>query len=369
MRLFLWKSSLEQFHLQPLTGTGSGTSLQFLRQFRAPNIQNDPMHAHDDYLELLAEYGIVGAVLCGIFLFVHLGHGLLGLRRIVLEQVRPGTTGLSHDLALVVGTLSAIAALLFHSLLDFNVHIPANALLAALLLALLASPQSALPFEAASPASSSSGWPWLRWLVAAGAVVLMVLSVRFWPGEIFAEKARVALRDDRNADALDFARRGLQWEQRNPSLYGYLGEAQHFLTLNAADPASARQLQEDAVASYAAGLKLFPQNTGLLLKQAQTLDLAGRFSEAEADFQLLFRYDPLFGNVYAYYGLHWQLQRRMKTAERCFHLAAELGEKEISPRALENLERMKNDPITSSLMSVFPDIDLDLPAARVLPKP
>ncbi len=64
------------------------------------------------------------------------------------------------------------------------------------------------------------------------------------PGEFFAEKARVALRDDRNADALALARRGVAWEKKNPFLYGYLGEAEHFLTLTATDEPSARMLHE-----------------------------------------------------------------------------------------------------------------------------
>ena len=57
MRLYLWKGALTQYHLRPLEGTGSGTTLYLARQFRDPLIQNDPMHAHDDYLELLAGDG------------------------------------------------------------------------------------------------------------------------------------------------------------------------------------------------------------------------------------------------------------------------------------------------------------------------
>jgi tetratricopeptide (TPR) repeat protein len=200
------------------------------------------------------------------------------------------------------------------------------------------------------------------------AVVLLGISVRLWPGEIFAEKARVALRDSRNAEALEFARRGLAWEKRNPNLYGYLGDAQHFLTLNAPDAASARMLHEDAVLAYEAGLKLFPHDTGLLLKEAQALDLLERFPEAEEVFQRLFQYDPLFENVYAYYGLHWQLQRRMKAAEQCFKIASRLGENEISPKWLDYIERLKANPVGQALLSVDPDVPLDLPAERVLPK-
>ena len=108
MRLFLWKGALAQYHLQPLTGTGSGTTLYLARQYRAPEVQGTiTQHAHDDYLARLLSVGVIGAALRGIFLLVHLGSGLAGLRRIVVEQIRPGTPGLSNDLALTIGALSA----------------------------------------------------------------------------------------------------------------------------------------------------------------------------------------------------------------------------------------------------------------------
>jgi tetratricopeptide (TPR) repeat protein len=288
------------------------------------------------------------------------------MRRIVLDQARLGELQPSQDLALIIGALSALSALLFHSFLDFNMHIPANALLAALLFGLLARPASD-----ASATGSGSVWGSRLWrvVIAALALVLMGVSVRFLPGEFYAEKARVALRDDHNADAEEFARRGIAWEKENPALYGYLGEAKHFLTLTAPDPASARILHEDAVAAYQSGLKLFPQDTGLLLKEAQALDLLERYPEAEEVFQKLLKVDPMFRNVYAYYGLHWQLQRRIATAERCFRIAAQLGEPQIAPKALANIERMKNDPVSSSLVTRLPDVDIDLPAERLLPKP
>ena len=367
MRIFIWRGMLAQYHLQPVTGTGSGTTLYLARQFRAPEVQNDPQHAHDDYLELLAEYGAIGAALAGVFLLVHLGSGLAGLRRIVIEQIRPGTPASSNDLALTIGALSAIGALLFHSLLDFNMHIPGNAMVVAFLCGILAAPVSTEnllePGKALRPAGL---W---RWSMAALALVLLALSARFWPGEIFAEKARMALRDDRNSEALAFARRGIAWEKNNPFLYGYLGEALHFLTLNAPDRVAARSLHEEALEAYAQGLKIYPHDTGLLLKEAQIYDLMGRYPEAGQDFEQLLHLDPMFENIYAYYGLHWQLQRYMRTAERCYRVADHLGEHEITGPALQNIDRLKKDPVSQSLLGVFPDVPIDLPAEHLFPKP
>lgn len=365
-RLLLWKAALTQYHLQPLVGTGSGTYLFYGRQFRSSLVQDDPIHTHNDYLELLAEYGLVGAVLCGLFLFVHLGSGLRGLRRIVLEQMEPGAPRVSNDLALCIGALSAIAALLLHSVVDFNLHIPANTLFVAFLFGILAAPIGDRTLGHTQPLKPAGGW---RWLPVSITLVLMVVSARLLPGEVWTEKARVALRDDRNAEARDLARRGLVWEKKNPFLYGYLGEAEHFLTLGASDAASAHWQDEDAAKAYEEALKLYPRDTGLLLKYAQILDLLQRHDEAEEVFRRLFQCDPLFGNVYSYYGLHWQLQNRMKAAETCFRIGKVLGEREISSRGLESIQRLKANPVTQSLIDNSPEPVLDLPAEWVLSIP
>lgn len=351
MRLQMWQAALQQFDLQPLIGTGSGTYLFYGRQYRAVTVQNDPMHVHNDYLELLAEYGIIGAVLAGGFLLVHLIGGLAGVRRIVDEQLLPGAPPASNELALVIGALSAIAALLLHSIVDFNLHIPANALVAAFLFAILAQPLA----PAVAPRAG-----WLRWATAALALALLALCVRFFPGEFFAEKARVALRDDRNADALALAERGLAFEKKNPALYQHLGDAKHFLTLQAPDFAGRRALHEEAVAAYEEGLQLFPRDTGLLLKLAQAFILLERFPEAEDAFRRVFECDPNFSLAYAYYGLHWQSQRRLKMAEHYFRKAKKLGEYDISDPALKRIEEMKKSPAGQALMSLFPEPELEL---------
>ena len=60
MRVLLWEAAWTQVKIDPLLGTGSGTYLYYGRKYRDPSVQRDPMRAHNDYLDLLAEYGIAG---------------------------------------------------------------------------------------------------------------------------------------------------------------------------------------------------------------------------------------------------------------------------------------------------------------------
>jgi O-antigen ligase len=80
-------------------------------------------HAHNDYLEMLAETGLIGA-LCSLAFIVLLFRSALA--NLQSDQSR-------FLLAVRAGALVACSGLLLHSLVDFNLHIPSNALLFALL--------------------------------------------------------------------------------------------------------------------------------------------------------------------------------------------------------------------------------------------
>ena len=79
-RLMLWPSAIENFRVSPAFGTGSATFLYYGRKFRDPRLQSDPVRPHNDYLELLAEYGVAGAAAFLLFLGAHLRWGWRAFR-------------------------------------------------------------------------------------------------------------------------------------------------------------------------------------------------------------------------------------------------------------------------------------------------
>ena len=107
------------FRDHPVYGTGLGT-LQFV--FPAYETLYDGKlveHAHNDYVEALAETGIIGGFFCAAFLAILFFTSLKQL----LQHNKPFVAAVS------LAGLSACAAFLVHSLVDFNLHIPGNALL------------------------------------------------------------------------------------------------------------------------------------------------------------------------------------------------------------------------------------------------
>src|SRR5262249_61424042 len=97
-------------------------------------------HAHNDYLESLAETGIVGGLCCAWFLGV-----------LVVSTLRfLNAEGNSFPNILRLCGWTACCGLLVHSLVDFNLHIPSNLLLF-LLMSLLGT--AVIP----APGSKASG--------------------------------------------------------------------------------------------------------------------------------------------------------------------------------------------------------------------
>jgi O-antigen ligase len=76
-------------------------------------------HTHNDYLEMLAEAGIAGGLCCAWFLGVLFFDSLRHLLQ----------TDKSFAAALHLSGLVGCSGFLVHSLVDFNLHIPANAIL------------------------------------------------------------------------------------------------------------------------------------------------------------------------------------------------------------------------------------------------
>jgi O-antigen ligase len=115
MRHGAWRIFLDH----PVLGTGLGTLQQVYPPYETLYDGKIVNHAHNDYLELLAETGIVGGLACAWFLGTVFARALKFLV----------TEGNSFGNTLRLCGWTGCCGLLVHSLVDFNLHIPANLLL------------------------------------------------------------------------------------------------------------------------------------------------------------------------------------------------------------------------------------------------
>jgi O-antigen ligase len=103
----------------PVLGTGLGTLQMIFPPYETNYDAKVVNHSHNDYVEALAETGVSGGLCCLWFLAVLFIESMKGLKEL----------GSSFGAALNLSGLVGCAGILVHSLVDFNLHIPANALL------------------------------------------------------------------------------------------------------------------------------------------------------------------------------------------------------------------------------------------------
>lgn len=121
LRLDVYRSTLELWGAFPWLGSGLATFAEAFPLFQSGQPEAVGLfwrHAHNDWLELLATTGLVGAALF-----------LAGLAVTLLRLARGLRRGLrSEDRAAALAALGALAALAVHELADFGLTMPANAL-------------------------------------------------------------------------------------------------------------------------------------------------------------------------------------------------------------------------------------------------
>ena len=167
LRLDTWRDTLRMASSSPGIGHGLGSFEDAYPRFKRAHGELRVEHAENDYLETLAEMGLIGLALA-------LAQLVLLVARFM--AARPS----SLPRALGTGALAGLVVLLVHSGFDFDLRIPSNAILAAFLAAVVA---AGLPLRPARTWSSG---------VAAAAFGLAALFVLTRPALGFDPSARWA---------------------------------------------------------------------------------------------------------------------------------------------------------------------------------
>ncbi len=126
-----WRFWQNTFHIirdYPLFGSGLGTFTQVFPLYRSFHIRGLVTHAENDFLQLASETGLLGLGLL-LLLFLYLFFQ-------AIHRLRP----LSYRMAeryIGMGGMIGILSLMFHSLVERNIQIPANAFLFTILWAIV----------------------------------------------------------------------------------------------------------------------------------------------------------------------------------------------------------------------------------------
>jgi len=114
-RVALWRESLGVIREYPLVGCGLGGFESAFQKFKASEGIFLVDYAHNDYIQYLAELGIAGFLLAATLIVLVMKRSL----EIALDPSELRWLGLA--------CFGSIAAILVHSVVDFNLYVPANA--------------------------------------------------------------------------------------------------------------------------------------------------------------------------------------------------------------------------------------------------
>lgn len=299
-RFAIWRAAVQLWHEDIWWGIGPGHFDYRFGKYRPEIVQASPDRVHNDYLNTLTDWGMIGTAL------IAMAFGLLcvGVFRIWGSVRRLDNTlgdQRSNKLALVLGASVGLLAILLHSAVDFNMHIPANALLAVTLMALLSGYHRF---------ATDRYWFTARLgikilltaILAGGFTFLAAQTVRSEGESVWLMRAQKA--EPASPEQITALEKAFSIEPRNSQTARAIGEA--FRLQSWREIGDSEGQAQQAMKWFQRATELNPYDDSSVLRYGMCLDkILDRHEEALAYFDRAVRLDPnsYFDN--AYMGWHY----------------------------------------------------------------
>ena len=118
IRLNIWSDALTIIKQNWLVGIGDGNFQYIFPLFDTGINKKSVLHAHNDYLEMLVEQGVIGFSLFAIAVILALKNALSSLIN----------SRKNRENAFAISSVMAISGFMAHGLIDFNFQVPSNAM-------------------------------------------------------------------------------------------------------------------------------------------------------------------------------------------------------------------------------------------------
>ncbi|MEO6054319.1 MAG: O-antigen ligase family protein [Chthoniobacterales bacterium] len=327
-RLEIWDAALRQFESSPFIGRGPGSygflSRIYINRWRS-TLGSDPGYAHNEYLQILAEYGLIGFALFILVLGIHFFNGCNEIGQQIRISISSGEMPKRNTLAVLIASLCACVGWIVHMLFDSIQHVPANMLLAAATLGMLAGNEFWKP-----RAEDDHRFAFLAWLpnriVGAGtavcAVVLILFCLRVGKPELHALLAENAIIKKDIPVALNETDLTLQLETRN-AYYHYLSGEAFLLAGDQNDPEKIRRDHyESAQKALQTATEITPEEYLYWLRLGTAYDMTHQFPEAAYSYLMAIERNPGVGAVYEEYARHYGREGALTQAYRYADIGA-----------------------------------------------
>lgn len=318
-RPFIWRAALAQHAVHPWFGAGARMFYEGCITFRTPDSppwMKDAMFAHNEWIQVLADYGWVGLLLAVLLIGAHFWQARRYLRWFSAERFPRTATLTSDGLALTLGALAASVAALVHGLLEFHLHVPATALALAFLMGCLANPgfspetQPSLRIPGVRVLSKLA-------LIAAGGGLIYGFVI-FGRADYLAEKADREGKDEESLPArLDYYTQALALDPANARTWYARGSAR--LEAASGKPQALYQsLLKRAVEDLEQAHRLNPYSMFPALALADAYDALGQQEKAMTAIRAARAAAPTFAAPRLALALHLHRNQRWAEAEAAY---------------------------------------------------
>lgn len=291
-RLQLWKDSRNILIDFPVTGTGFGSFINIYPRYRTISGDSIADHAHNDYIELLTNGGIISFLIFLWFVFTVLYKSFKTYFK--RHEI--------YSIYIFLGCITGIISIFMHSTTDFNLHIGANGLYFAFLFGLAVSAANTRLRDGLDNTYLQKKRFPLKWLTLIIAV-LFVISIFFNSGIIAGKIYFLSIKDKTinksTPQELQLMKEKAHWA----SLFDPLEARYHYAVANIA-----RLLtdNDEALFYYKKAVKLNPVNGEYLQRLGLVLSEMDKYDTAEQLLQTGITYDISNPERYKRYAL-WLL--------------------------------------------------------------
>lgn len=315
----IWSSAMTQHAEEPLWGAGARMFYAGSIQFRDPRMANwegDALFAHNDYLQMLADYGWAGLGLLAVLIATHVWNGIVFVKWFARSKFpRTGRLG-SVTLSLVLGSLAALTATMVHAVVEFHWHIPAVILTGAVMLGFLANPgiDADGPKRLRVPGVRVG----IKLAAMAASAVLAFGAVTWGLADYQAAQAYLAVKRKDQATALEHLLRAAEIDSRSGEIQYRLGLAYLDNWSPKKSPSEQKRLIEAGLAALTRACALNPMSHHYQLARADALDAAGKHDEALLAIHRAMELAPLHEEPRVALGKHFHNLRQFEKAEAAY---------------------------------------------------